>query len=153
MSNADLRGTPWLSRHARRTKTFVDTRHRLLPPSHRPEPPLRARVAESIVLLYTQPLSRVVRLTLDDITRAQQQPLLRLGEPPSPVPEPLVELLFRWINSRDNMNTATNHACRRLFPSRRAGQALHPDVLAAPLNDIGVPTTASRNAAIRQHVL
>ncbi|MEU9671097.1 hypothetical protein AB0E25_37180 [Streptomyces bobili] len=115
--------------------------------------PLRARVAGVIVLLYAQPLSRVVRLTLDDIARADQQALLRLGEPPSPVPEPLAELLFRWIDSRDNMNTATNHASRWLFPGRRAGQPLHPDVLAALLNDLGIPTTASRTAAIRQHVL
>ncbi|MFI0219067.1 hypothetical protein [Streptomyces lydicus] len=118
-----------------------------------PTLPLRARVAGGIVPLYAQPLSRVVRLTLDDITRAQHQTLLRLGEPPSPVPEPLAELLFRWINSRDNMNNAANHACRWLFPGRRAGQPLHPDVLAALLNDIGIPTTAGRTAAIRQHVL
>ncbi|MEU1217364.1 hypothetical protein ABZ424_34305 [Streptomyces sp. NPDC005790] len=118
-----------------------------------PNLPLRVRVAGSIVLLYAQPLSRVVRLTLDDVTRTDQQPLLRLGEPPSPVPEPLAELLFRWIDSRDNMNTATNHACRWLFPGRRAGQPIHPDVLAALLNDIGIPTTAGRTAAIRQHVL
>ena len=115
--------------------------------------PLRARAAGSIVLLYAQPLSRVVRLTLDDVTRADQQTLLRLGEPPSPVPEPLAELLFRWIASRDNMNTATNHACRWLFPGRRAGQPLHPDVLAALLNDLGLSTTVGRTAAIRQHVL
>ncbi|MFD9599010.1 hypothetical protein [Streptomyces sp. NPDC059970] len=51
------------------------------------------------------------------------------------------------------MNTATNHACRWLFPGHRAGQPLHPDVLAALLNDIGIPTTAGRTAAIRQHVL
>lgn len=28
-----------------------------------------------------------------------------------------------------------------------------PDILAALLNDIGIPTTAGRTAAIRQHVL
>ncbi|MBB5935552.1 hypothetical protein [Streptomyces zagrosensis] len=30
---------------------------------------------------------------------------------------------------------------------------MHPDVLAALINDIGIPTTAGRTAAIRQHVL
>ncbi|OXZ00527.1 hypothetical protein BEK98_00180 [Streptomyces diastatochromogenes] len=71
----------------------------------------------------------------------------------SPVPEPLAELLFRWIDSRDNLSTATIHASRWLFPGRRAGQPLHPDVLAVLLNDLGIPTTAGRTAAIRQHVL
>lgn len=40
-----------------------------------------------------QPLSRVVRLTLDNIGHSDQRILLHLGEPPSPVPEPLAELL------------------------------------------------------------
>ncbi|MFJ5803783.1 hypothetical protein [Streptomyces decoyicus] len=118
-----------------------------------PDLPLRTRVAGVIVLLYAQPLSRVVRLALDDVVRSDEQLLLRLGEPPSPVPEPLAELLLRWIDSRDNMNTATNNASRWLFPGRRAGQPLHPDVLAALINDLGIPTTAGRTAAIRQHVL
>ncbi|WP_406529674.1 hypothetical protein [Streptomyces sp. I8-5] len=118
-----------------------------------PDLPLRTRVAGVIVLLYAQPLSRVVRLTLDDIGHSNDQTLLRLGEPPSPVPEPLAELLHRWISSRDNMNTATNHASRWLFPGRRAGQPMHPDALASLINDIGIPTTAGRTAAIRQHVL
>lgn len=42
-----------------------------------------------------QPLSRVVRLTLDNIGHSDQRILLHLGEPPSPVPEPLAELLLR----------------------------------------------------------
>ncbi len=52
------------------------------------ELPLRSRVAGVIVLLYAQPLSRVVRLTVDDVVRGDHQVLLRLGEPPSPVPDP-----------------------------------------------------------------
>ncbi|RYJ29059.1 hypothetical protein CU044_2152 [Streptomyces sp. L-9-10] len=118
-----------------------------------PDLPLRTRVAGVIVLLYAQPLSRVVRLTLDDVGHSNDQTFLRLGEPPSPVPEPLAELLHRWISSRDNINTATNHASRWLFPGRRAGQPMHPDALAALINDIGIPITAGRTAAIRQHVL
>ncbi|MFE9480559.1 hypothetical protein ACFYNM_18385 [Streptomyces spororaveus] len=78
---------------------------------------------------------------------------LRLGEPSSPVPEPLAELLHRWVDSRDNMNTATNHASQWLFPGRRAGQPMHPDVLAALINDVGIPTIAGRTAAIRHNVL
>jgi hypothetical protein len=70
--------------------------------------PLRSRVAAVIVLLYAQGLSRVVRLTIDDVIRDGDQVLLRLGEPPSPVPAPFAELLLDWIAKRDNMNTATN---------------------------------------------
>ncbi|GHE72606.1 hypothetical protein [Streptomyces capitiformicae] len=115
--------------------------------------PLRSRVAGIIVLLYAQPCTRVVRLTVDDVVHENGQVRLRLGEPPSPVPAPFAELLLAWIDNRDNMNTGTNHGSRWIFPGRRAGQPLHPFALSELINDIGVPTTASRTAAIRQQVL
>ncbi|WP_141714082.1 hypothetical protein [Micromonospora inyonensis] len=54
---------------------------------------------------------------------------------------------------RANPSTATNQDSRWLFPGRRAGQPLHPSTLAALVHFLGVPTTAGRAAAIRQHVL
>ena len=51
------------------------------------------------------------------------------------------------------MNTATNRDSRWRFPGRRAGQPMCPDTLAALVNDLGIPTVASRASAIRQHVL
>jgi hypothetical protein len=105
-------------------------------------------VAAVIVLLYAQPLTRVVRLTIDG-----DHVLLQLGDPPSPVPVPFADLLLEWINSRDNMNTATNRGSRWLFPGRRAAQPMNLYSLAASINDLGIPTTAGRAAAIRPHVL
>lgn len=114
--------------------------------------PLRTRVAGSIVLLYAQPLTRVVRLALDDVIHDGDQVFLRLGEPPTPVPAPFADLLLRWVAGRDNMNTATNHDSTWLFPGRRAGEPMNPNSLAALVNKAGV-STAGRAAAIRQHVL
>jgi hypothetical protein len=37
-------------------------------------------------------------------------PLLRLGDPASPVPAPVADLLLAHIANRDNMNAATNPA-------------------------------------------
>ncbi|MFE5550177.1 hypothetical protein ACFQ71_41490 [Streptomyces sp. NPDC056534] len=51
--------------------------------------PLRARVAAALVLLYAQPVSRIVRLTIDDETTVTVQ----LGDPPSPLPEPVADLM------------------------------------------------------------
>lgn len=115
--------------------------------------PLRSRAAALIVLLYAQPLTRVVRLTIDDVIRDSDQVLLRLGEPPSPVPDPVAEILLAWIGQRTNMNTATNRDSRWLFPGRRAGQPMHPETLGALVKAIGIPTVPARTAAIRQHVL
>jgi hypothetical protein len=96
---------------------------------------------------------RIVRLTIDDVIRDGDQLLLRLGEPPSPVPTPFAKLLLTWISERDNMNTATNPDSRWLFPGRCAGQPMHPASLAALVNKLGVSTSTGRTAAIRQHVL
>lgn len=70
----------------------------------RPRLPLRTRAAAAIVLLYAQPASRIVRLTVDDVTCEDGEVFLRLGDPPSPVPG----ILLSWVRSRTNMRTATN---------------------------------------------
>ncbi|MEO3853241.1 hypothetical protein ABGB09_37515 [Streptomyces sp. B8F3] len=117
------------------------------------EIPLRLRVAGVIVLLYAQPVSRIVRLTLDDVISDGDTVLLRLGEPPSPIPTPVADLLLEHIANRDNMNTATNPASIWLFPGRRAGQPSRPDHLSALLNEVGIPAAAARGSSIRQQLL
>ena len=105
------------------------------------------------MLLYAQPFTRIVRLTIDDVITEGNQVLLRLGEPPSPVPGPVAELLLEWVARRANMNTATNRESRWLFPGRRTGQPIHPETLSATVRHLGVPNVAARMAALRQLVL
>jgi hypothetical protein len=114
--------------------------------------PLRSRIAGSLILLHAQPVSRIVRPTIDDILH-DGTTLLRLGEPPTPVPEPLAGLLRAYLEDRPNMATAANPASRWLFPGRRAGQAMDPGSLRDLLQEIGIPTQSGTTAAIRQLVL
>lgn len=65
----------------------------------------------------------------------------------------LAGLLLKYLGQRINMRTATNRDSRWLFPGRRAGQPLQPRTLSPLIHKFGVPTTAGRTAAIRQHVL
>ncbi|MCW5252847.1 hypothetical protein [Streptomyces sp. SHP 1-2] len=51
------------------------------------------------------------------------------------------------------MNTATDPTSRWLFPGRRTGRPLGPNHLSALLNEVGIPITAARGAAIRQQLL
>ncbi len=116
--------------------------------------PVRTRAAACLTLLFAQPPGRIVRLTIDDIIHGDDgQILLRLGDPPAPVPEPFAALLLQLAASRQNMNTATNPATRWLFPGRRAGQPLHPATMAALLGEFGIPTRAALTATLRQLVL
>ena len=75
--------------------------------------PLRDRVTATLILLYAQPISRIVRLTIDDITTGTDgEVLLELGDPPTPVPEPFASLLLQHATNRQNMHTATNPGSR-----------------------------------------
>jgi hypothetical protein len=116
--------------------------------------PLRSRVAACLMLLFAQPATRIVRLTIDDVTRAADgQVFIRFGEPPIPVPEPFATLLLQATAQRDNLQTATNPCARWLFPGRRAGQPLHASHLSQLVRDLGMPALAGRTAALRQLVL
>jgi hypothetical protein len=115
--------------------------------------PLRERVAGLLLLLYAQPVSRIVRLTVDDVSHVGDQALLRLGEPPVPVPAPFADLLLALVGNRTNMATATNRDARWLFPGRRAGQPMLARSLGPALRAHGVPVQNGRTAAIRQLVL
>jgi hypothetical protein len=86
------------------------------------------------------------------VIRDDGEVLLRLGEPPTPVPGPVADLPLQWIVIRDNMNTAANRNSRWLFPGRKPGQPMNPTSLPALAQGIGVPTVAGRTAAIRQQV-
>ena len=77
---------------------------------------------------YPQPLSRIVRLTVDDIlTDPQGRVLIRLGDPPAPIPSPFDDIVRSHLRSRHNLDTATNPNSTWLFPGRRAGQPLRPN--------------------------
>ncbi|MFJ6699873.1 hypothetical protein ACIQM4_27950 [Streptomyces sp. NPDC091272] len=54
---------------------------------------LRARVAAALVLLYAQPVTSIVRLTVDDVLDYGATVAVRLGDSPSPLPEPVADLM------------------------------------------------------------
>jgi hypothetical protein len=98
-------------------------------------------------------LTRVVRLTIDDVLHDGETALLRFGEPASPIPAPVASPLREYIAGCANMTTATNPASRWLFPGRRAGRPCRAEHLSALLGQAGVPASAARGAAIRQQLL
>jgi hypothetical protein len=111
------------------------------------------RVVGLLILLYAQPLDRIARLTIDDVLADGEEVLLRLGDPPTPVPQPFADVLTRYVVNRSNQTTATNPNSRLLFPGRRAGQPLHTTSLRLRLRTLGIPNMSSRTAAIRALLL
>jgi len=123
---------------------------------------LTERVIGLLILLYAQPLPRIVRLTLDDIISPDDSNdagdnsdhvagmSIRLGNPPAPVPAPFDQVIRDYLTARPNLTTATNPGSRWLFPGRRAGQPLHPTSIRLRLQRLGIPNLNSRSRALRE---
>lgn len=114
---------------------------------------LLTRVAAVLMLLYAQPLTRIIGLAVDDIRCDDGEVTIRLGDPPAPVPEPFASLLTRYAGQRLNLTTATNADARWLFPGRRGGRPMTPDTIERRLRRAGIPALAGRTAALRHLVL
>lgn len=114
---------------------------------------LRDRVVALLILLYAQPVTKIVTLTTNDITREDGTMLIRLGDPPAPVPEPFAALIAEYASSRPNRDTAANPGSSLLFPGIRAGQPFHPTTLRLRLNAAGIPNITGRTAALRDLLL
>jgi integrase len=112
------------------------------------QPPARIRAAACLMLLYAQPLTRVLRLTTSDITRDDNgQTLIHLGHPPAPVPEPFASLLLQLTTHRPP-STGT-----WLFPGRNPGQPADYRTISTQLRACGFPLRTARISALRQLVL
>ena len=115
--------------------------------------PIKPRAAACLMLLYAQPLSRILRLTTSDLSSDDDgQTWLRLGYPPSPVPAPFDALLHQLADTRHHQVPA-NHASDWLFPGRGAGQPAAYHYIAGLLRDHGLPLRTARISALRQLVL
>lgn len=114
--------------------------------------PLRTRVAACLMLLYAQPVSRLIRLTTGDVIQQDGEVLIRLGDPPAPVPEPFAALLLELAGHQHGITTASTPA-RWLFPGQNAGQPLAAATMLTHLRTLGFLTGPARLSALRQLVL
>jgi integrase len=114
---------------------------------------LTERVIAMLILLYAQPLSRITRLSVDDITLDEHgEMLVRLGDPPAPVPAPFAAIIKDYLASRPNLTTAANPNSTWLFPGQSAGQPLHPTSIRTRLHRHGIPNLPGRSRALRELV-
>jgi hypothetical protein len=100
------------------------------------------------MLLYAQPLSRILRLATSDITRDEtSQTWICFGHPPAPVPEPFADLLHQHLSGRPAGSGTW------LFPGRNPGQPAAYSTVFTQLRDLGFPMRTARISALRQLVL
>lgn len=106
------------------------------------------RITGTLLLLYAQPITRLVALRNDDLLIAPDRLTLRFGTDPVPIPEPFAQMLNSHLHDRPNQRGA-NTASIWLFPSTRAGRHLHPNTVQMRLRALGIDNLAARNRAIQ----
>lgn len=77
---------------------------------------------------------------------------LRLGTPPTPIPEPLAGLLVTLTHQRTMLST-TNSTSRWLFPGQSPGHHLTAGRMRQRFQALGLPTTPARLASFNQLVV
>lgn len=106
------------------------------------------RVVGLILLLWAQPLNKIVSLRRERIIASPEGMRILLGSYPAIIPEALTELFWQQLRNPGNQNT-TNSDTPWLFPGRIAGKHLHPATLYKRLRLLGIDAQRARNATFR----
>ena len=121
---------------------------------HDPALPSDERVIATLILLYAQPLHRILALRLDDITDAHQDLTITLAGTPVPVPVPFDAVIRDHLISRaSRMPPSADPDSAWLFPGRLAGHPIQPTSIRLRLQHLGIPNTPGRSRALRELVL
>lgn len=114
---------------------------------------LRYRVAGPLLLLYAQPLVKIVALPTAAVVIDTDQTLISLGAEPLPVPEPFADMLREHLRNRPNLRTAGGTSANPwLFPGRRAGKDLEHHTMMLELRTLGINLLGARNSALQSLV-
>lgn len=108
------------------------------------------RIAAALIVLYAQPVNRVVALTTDDVTVTETGTSLALGTDALELPEPFATVI-RQLPIRRRAGTAEQLPTRWLFPGNHAGTHITQNALANRLRrTLGIQPRQLRLAAAEQ---
>jgi integrase len=110
--------------------------------------PARDRLAAILVAVYAQPIGRVVRLTLNDITISDGNTTIRFGETPITLPGPIVNMLREWLDQRDGAMPPMASPSPWLFPGSPPSRPIGELSLSRRLKRIGIVCSDDRRAAL-----
>jgi hypothetical protein len=110
---------------------------------------IRDRVAGCLVVLFGQPLTRIVTLRTSDIHVTSQSVVIHLGREPVELPQPLGRLVAELARERPGKaKTAIDPETRWLLPGMRLDAPLSDEHLRRRLKRIGITAWPARTAAL-----
>lgn len=111
------------------------------------------RTAGILLLVYAQPLVKVVTLPVTALGDEDGGMTINLGTQPIDVPEPFASVVRTHAAARPNLRTATKLDSPWLFPGYGAGRHLHPNTVMVRLRNLGIDLRSARNRALGELVL
>lgn len=102
-----------------------------------------------MVVLYAQPLARIVTLTTDDVTATDTNVHLMLGTDALELPEPFATIIQK-LPHRRRASTAEQLSTRWLFAGSHADKSLTINSLGNRLRAVGIQPRRFRIAAAEQ---
>ncbi|MFJ1700266.1 hypothetical protein ACIOHC_35250 [Streptomyces sp. NPDC088252] len=118
--------------------------HETLPAAH--------RAIGIMLVLFGQPLARVVTMRMDDFREDPNGLEVKLGRDWIDVPEAAAAVIRVHLASRPGLSTAANPDCPLVFPGRMPGRTMHVYSVATILRASGIPAMATRSRAWIQMV-
>lgn len=116
---------------------------------HDEQLPLDVRACGALMLLYGVAISRITKLTVDDLAEGPS-PTLLLGQDPLVLPSAVYELLRRQADQARSASAITRTTPRAawIFPGYTAGTHRSAPTLARRLRRHGLPAHPCRNTAL-----
>lgn len=109
------------------------------------------RLAGLLVLLYAQWPATLSRLTIDHTLTSGGQVLIRLGDEPVVLPEPVASLALAVVaNRRGKAAVGDPGSSRWLFPGGQPGRPISPYALTERLRQLGLQSARDRSTALFQ---
>jgi hypothetical protein len=111
----------------------------------------RDRLAGLLVLLYAQPVARISRLTIEQVTLNDTMVRIHLGSAPITLPDPVADLTRQLLSSkRGHATTGAGHASPWLFPGGQPGRPISATHLGQRLKSLGIRPGQARSTALFQ---
>jgi hypothetical protein len=111
---------------------------------------LPLRVAGLFVLLYGQPLTRILRLTVQDVRRGGRQVAVRFGRADVVLPQPLATLVIDLLDRPCGASLARRPGTPWLFAGWTPGRPLSAQAMGRRLIQAGIHSRPARQAAVLQ---
>ncbi|WP_405692440.1 hypothetical protein [Streptomyces sp. NBC_00057] len=111
--------------------------HQTLPAAH--------RAIGIMLVLFGQPLARVVTMRMDAFREGPNGMVVKLGRDWIDVPEVAAGVIRVHLASRPGISTAANPDCPLAFPGRMPGRTMHVYSAATILREAGIPAMATRS--------